>query len=48
MTGSARPDDKLRKRLEGWPQTLDSRPSSETCAPDSASALPGERAPQRL
>src|SRR3982074_603362 len=45
MTGSARPDAKLSKRLEGWTQH-DSRPSFETRAPDSASALPGERAPQ--
>src|SRR6267143_2180567 len=34
------------KRLEGWTQRLDSRPSFETRAPDSASALPGGRAPQ--
>jgi hypothetical protein len=34
------------KRLEGWTQQLDSRPSFETRAPDSASALPGGRAPQ--
>jgi hypothetical protein len=33
------------KRLEGW-ANRDSRPSFETRAPDSASALPGERAPQ--
>src|SRR5260370_16011115 len=26
----ARPDDKLRKRLEGWMQHTDSRPSFET------------------
>jgi hypothetical protein len=26
----ARPDDKLRKRLEGWTQRMDSRPSFET------------------
>src|SRR5450631_4565172 len=34
------------KRLEGWTQRADSRPSFETRAPDSASALPGGRAPQ--
>src|SRR5450631_2658719 len=33
------------KRLEEWTQRADSRPSFETRAPDSASALPGERAP---
>jgi hypothetical protein len=33
-------------RLEGWPQPVDSPPSFETRAPDSASALPGGRAPQ--
>jgi len=33
------------KRLEGWTRHVDSRPSFETLAPDSASALP-ERAPQ--
>jgi hypothetical protein len=32
-------------RLEGWPQPVDSPPSFETRAPDSASALPGGRAP---
>src|SRR5450432_766853 len=34
------------KRLEGWTQRADSRPSFETRAPDSANALPGARAPQ--
>ncbi|MEH2561156.1 hypothetical protein V1289_000783 [Bradyrhizobium sp. AZCC 2289] len=32
----ARPDDRLRKRLEGWTQHTDSRPSFETRGEDAA------------
>src|SRR5467141_3739408 len=42
----ARPDDKLRKRLEGWTQHVNSRPSFETRASTRSPSDNGEAVTQ--